>query len=42
VKNELPPRLTPATVARLREVVEERRVAGELRGGDPSASDVIT
>jgi CRP/FNR family transcriptional regulator, cyclic AMP receptor protein len=34
-------RLTPETVARLREVVEERRVAGELRGGS-SAGDVIT
>jgi CRP-like cAMP-binding protein len=34
-------RLTPETVARLREVVEERRVAGELRGGS-NASDVIT
>ena len=30
-------RLTPETVARLREVVEKRKVAGELRGGDPSA-----
>ena len=35
-------RLTPETVARLREVVEERRVAGELRGGGASERDVIT
>jgi CRP/FNR family transcriptional regulator, cyclic AMP receptor protein len=34
-------RLTPETVARLREVVEERRVAGELRGGS-NETDVIT
>ena len=35
-------RLTPGPLARLREVVEERRVAGELRGGGTGASDVIT
>ena len=35
-------RLTPETVARLREVVEERRVAGELHGGGSSTRDVIT
>jgi CRP/FNR family transcriptional regulator, cyclic AMP receptor protein len=35
-------RLTPETVARLREVVAERRVAGELHGGGSSTRDVIT
>jgi len=33
-------RLPPETIARLREVVEERRVAGELRGG--SSSEPVT
>jgi CRP/FNR family transcriptional regulator, cyclic AMP receptor protein len=35
-------RLTPETIARLRELVAERRLAGELRGDGSSGRDIIT